>query len=172
MVMSASQVFVGGLDSALPVEEMEELLYELLVQCGEVADVRVPRGEIGNSRGFAFCEFALPEAATYAVLALNGMRMHGRQIRVACAMDDEVQHQVKLGNLPYEMTEIDLYFALSERAGGGVCGVSVLRSKRDGLGEGKAIVWMDSPETALEFARGLQTSPLYFNNIPVVIITV
>lgn len=170
--MSAAQVFVGGLDSALPVEELEELLYELLAQCGEVLDVRVPR-EAGGSRGFAFCEFALPEAATYAVLALNGMRLNGRQLRVACAMDDEAQHQVRLNNLPYEMTEIDLYFALSERApGGGVRGVSVVRSKRDGRGEGKATVWMDSPDAALEFARGLQASPLYFNHIPVGVVTV
>lgn len=165
--MSDCQIFIGGLDSqSASVEELEALLYELLLQCGDVVDLRVPKSDTGGSRGFAFAEMSLPKAATYAMLALNGMRLHGKPLRIACAMDEEASRQVKLENLPYDMNEIDLYFALSERVSL-IRGVTVFRNKRDGRSEGKATMWMDSAEAAENAASILTSSPLHFNSIPV-----
>ena len=85
MESNESQIFIGNLERS---ESLEPVLYELLSQCGKVRAIRSP------GKGYAFAEMESVAAATYAVLALNGMRLHGRAIRVASAMEDEVRQSL------------------------------------------------------------------------------
>lgn len=74
-------LFVGNVDVSLP--EVEGVLLELFTQMGHVLRVSVPRDKAaGKLRGFAFCDFADPRSARYAVAVLNGLRVGGRNIRL------------------------------------------------------------------------------------------
>ena len=165
--MSAeNQIFIGNLscDPQYTPEGTECLLYELLSQCGPVLAVRVPSTDAGLLRGFAFAEMGSVAAATYASLALNGMKLNGRPIRVACAMENETKKSLKLEALPPSVDEVDLYEALSEKFAT-VRGVS-MRRNREGRSEGKATVWFDNVEMADKVRELIANQVLCLDHIP------
>lgn len=61
----------------------EQDLIELFSPFGELVGVRLATKPGGQSKGFAFVEFANEKAATAAVLSTNGTKLKGRDISVA-----------------------------------------------------------------------------------------
>jgi RNA recognition motif-containing protein len=149
-----STLFVGNLEPTCASEQLEAVLYELFTQCGPVQSIRIPTDN-GRNKGFAFLEMRTIAAATYAILALNGVRLHGRYIRVACAMDNEKECQLRIENLPANVKEIDVYEALSHKVKG-VRGVSIRRNHL-GRSECKATIWFGSIDD-VELAKTALTS--------------
>ncbi|KAG8465953.1 hypothetical protein KFE25_005523 [Diacronema lutheri] len=76
----SATLFVGNVDTTLP--DIEGVLLELFMQMGHVQAVSVPREKGGRLRGFAFCDFADPRSAHYALSVLNGLRLGSRNIRL------------------------------------------------------------------------------------------
>jgi cold-inducible RNA-binding protein len=75
----SSKVFVGNLSFETTSSELETVCAEF----GEVVGVVVPTDRMsGRPRGFAFVEFASPEAATAAIEKLDGYELSGRRLRV------------------------------------------------------------------------------------------
>ena len=137
-----STLFVGNLDPSLSAEEAEAFLVELFTQCGAVQSIRLPTDGSGRNKGFAFVEMCTVEGSMYATLALNGLKLNGRYLRLACAMENEKEVQLRLENLPQAAVEADMYEALSHRVTS-IRGIAVRRNHA-GRSEGKAIVWFSS----------------------------
>lgn len=77
----ATTLFVGNVDTS--VADIEAVLLELFTQMGDVLRVSVPREKVGGRlRGFAFCDFADPRSAQYAIAVLDGLRIGSRNIRL------------------------------------------------------------------------------------------
>jgi len=73
------RVFVGN----LPFSATEDQLRELFSQHGEVSSAEIVKDKFTErSRGFAFVEMAMDEAAAAAVAALNQYQMDGRPLTV------------------------------------------------------------------------------------------
>ena len=71
-------LFVGN----LPFKVTDQELRELFGTYGSISTVKIPTDrETGRTRGFAFVEFELQEAAQKA-LALNGQEFQARTLRV------------------------------------------------------------------------------------------
>lgn len=83
--MATNRIFLGN----LPWSATDASLAEMLQDEGfgfKSAKVIVDR-ETGKSRGFAFVEFESPEAATAAIVGLDGIDLDGRPLRAAEAVD-------------------------------------------------------------------------------------
>jgi RNA recognition motif-containing protein len=162
--MAESTVFVGNAE-ANSVEQMEALLYELFSQCGPVQSIRIPPNDQGKTKGFAFVEMGNISAALYATLAINGMRLNGRCLRLASAMDNEKEKQLRVENLPNNITEIDLYEALSQKVEDirGIC----VRRNHSGRSEGKATVWFGSLKAKNEAKEALGKETFYLESMSI-----
>ena len=80
----SAYVFVGGLDRSLT----EGDVLAVMAQCGEVADLNLPRcRETGRPRGFGFLAYADQRSTVLAVDNLHGARVAGRTLRVEHVLD-------------------------------------------------------------------------------------
>ncbi|KAL3513040.1 hypothetical protein ACH5RR_025757 [Cinchona calisaya] len=80
----STKLFVGGL--AYQTEETS--LIETFEKYGEVIEARIIKDrETGSSRGFAFVTYQDTEAASSAIMALDGKDFQGRNLRVNYAHD-------------------------------------------------------------------------------------
>ena len=80
----SAYVFVGGLDRSLT----EGDVLAVMAQCGEVADLNLPRcRETGRPRGFGFLAYADQRSTVLAVDNLHGARVAGRALRVEHVLD-------------------------------------------------------------------------------------
>ena len=62
--------YCGNLDEKCT----EELLWELMLQCGPVVNVHMPRDKVtGNHQGYGFVEFRVEEDAEYTIKVRSGV---------------------------------------------------------------------------------------------------
>jgi RNA recognition motif-containing protein len=81
-VSLSSKLFVGNLEFSTSQDD----LMELFSQAGTVTEVFLPTDRAtGRPRGFAFVEFADPEAAEAAIERFDGYELGGRPLRVNSA---------------------------------------------------------------------------------------
>lgn len=88
-------LFIKNLDDSID----DEQLRTLFVPYGTISSAKVMKDEKGNSKGFGFVCFSLPEEATRAVTELNGQRFGtaGKPIYVALHQrKDERQAQLSM----------------------------------------------------------------------------
>ncbi|XP_040181367.1 RNA-binding protein 7 [Rana temporaria] len=71
-------LYVGNLHP----KSTEELLFELFLQAGPVANVKIPKDKDGNTKPFAFVNFKHEESVPYAMSLLNGIKLFGRQLKL------------------------------------------------------------------------------------------
>lgn len=84
-------VYVGGLDEKMN----EELLWELMLQCGPVVNVHMPKDKVsGKFVGYGFVEFRGEEDAEYALKVMNMIRLFNKPIKVNKASQDKRQLDV------------------------------------------------------------------------------
>jgi RNA recognition motif-containing protein len=80
----SNRVFVGNLNFSSTSDAVERFLSE----AGEIREVVLPTDRAtGRPRGFAFVEFATPEAAQQAIEQFDGQELDGRRLRVNAAED-------------------------------------------------------------------------------------
>lgn len=73
-------IFIGS----LPLGCTENSIRQFFADCGNLKSVNNSTTKDGKSRGFAFVEFSTPEA-TQRAIAMNGMQLDGRHVRIAVA---------------------------------------------------------------------------------------
>merc|ERR1712096_564133 len=67
-------IYVGNLDPKID----DEIVWELMVQCGPVANVHMPKDKITNThQGYGFVEFKNEEDSDYAIKIMNMIRLFG-----------------------------------------------------------------------------------------------
>lgn len=98
--------YVGNLDEKI----QEELLWELMLQCGPVVNVHMPKDKVtGKHQGYGFVEFRGEEDADYAIKIMNMIKVHGKSIKVNKASQDkrqlDVGANVFIGNLDPDVDE-------------------------------------------------------------------
>uniref|UniRef100_A0A4W5KS75 Splicing factor 3b, subunit 4 n=1 Tax=Hucho hucho TaxID=62062 RepID=A0A4W5KS75_9TELE len=74
-------VYVGGLDEKVA----EPLLWELFLQAGPVTPKIMRDPDTGNSKGYAFINYASFDASDAAIEAMNGQYLCNRPITVSYA---------------------------------------------------------------------------------------
>jgi splicing factor 3B subunit 4 len=100
-------VYVGNLDGGVD----EDILGELLLQCGPIVNVFMPRDRVTSTHnGFGFVEFRGEEDAEYAIKIMHGVKLFGKAIRVNRASEDkakmmDVGANLFIGNLAPEVDE-------------------------------------------------------------------
>ena len=67
----------------LPKAVTEQQLGDLIKPFGDAARVEVAKDVSGNSKGFAFAEFANDDHARAAITGLNGKEFNGQELRVS-----------------------------------------------------------------------------------------
>ena len=74
----------------IPYEATEEHLREIFGQAGPVLSFRlVYDRESGKPKGYGFCEYKDLETAQSAMRNLNGVELHGRNLRVDSAASEK-----------------------------------------------------------------------------------
>lgn len=107
-------IYIGNVDPKID----EELVMELMVQAGPVANIHLPKDKITNThQGYGFVEFKNEEDADYAIKIMNMIRLFGKPIRCNKSSQDkktsEVGANLFIGNLEVEVDEKMLYDTFS-----------------------------------------------------------
>ncbi|KGO59238.1 Nucleotide-binding, alpha-beta plait [Penicillium expansum] len=86
-------VYIGNLDERVS----DSLVWELMLQAGRIVNVHLPKDRVTQlHQGYGFVEFISEEDAEYASKIMNGIRLHGKPIRVNKASADK-QKTVEIG---------------------------------------------------------------------------
>lgn len=110
--------YVGNLDEKMT----EEILWELMLQCGPVVNVHMPKDKVTSVHlSYGFVEFRQEEDAEYAVKILNMIKLHGKALKVNKASKDnrqlDVGANIYIGNLDPDVDEKLLYDTFSAFGG-------------------------------------------------------
>lgn len=72
-------IYVGNLEPRVN----EELIWELFLQAGPVANVHIPRDKVTNEhQSYGFVEFKAEEDADYSIKILHMVKLFGKPIKV------------------------------------------------------------------------------------------
>lgn len=140
-------IYVGNLDPKID----EEILWELMVQCGPVANIHLPRDKITNTHlGYGFVEFKNEDDADYTIKIMNMIRLFGKPIRCNKSSQDkktsEVGANLFVGNLEPEVDEKMLYETFS--AFGVLLFAKVMRDPDTGTSRGFGFISYDTFEAS------------------------
>jgi len=140
-------IYVGNLDPKID----EEVLWELMVQCGPVANLHLPRDKITTThQGYGFVEFKNEEDADYAIKIMNMIRLFGKPIRCNKSSQDKKTNEVGanlfIGNLEPEVDEKMLYDTFS--AFGVLLFAKVMRDPDNGVSRGFGFISYDTFEAS------------------------
>ncbi len=132
----------------------EELLWELFLQAGVVANVHIPKDKVTNvHQGFGFVEFRTESDAEYAIKIMNMIKLHGQPLRLNKKASGEMKvmevgANLFIGNLSEEVDEKLLYDTFS--AFGVITGSTpkCMRDPETGVSRGFAFVNYDCFEAA------------------------
>ncbi|CAG8058497.1 unnamed protein product [Penicillium nalgiovense] len=108
-------VYIGNLDERVS----DSLVWELMLQAGRIVNVHLPKDRVTQlHQGYGFVEFISEEDAEYASKIMNGIRLHGKPIRVNKASADkqktvEIGAELFVGNLDPMVTEQVLFDTFS-----------------------------------------------------------
>ena len=114
-------VFVGNLDERVD----DDILWELLNQCGPVNQVYIPQDKLsGKHQGYGFVEFRGEDDAEYAMKIMNMVKVYDKPIKVNAVNQEKLKRDVGanlfIGNLSKEVDEKVLFDTFS--AFGGILG--------------------------------------------------
>lgn len=114
-------VFVGNLDERID----DDILWELLNQCGPVNQVYIPKDKVsGKHQGYGFVEFRGEDDAEYAMKIMNMVKVFDKPIKVNAVNHEKRKRDVGanlfIGNLSPEVDEKVLFDTFS--AFGGILG--------------------------------------------------
>ncbi|KAJ6186339.1 hypothetical protein N7519_007640 [Penicillium mononematosum] len=108
-------VYIGNLDERVS----DSLVWELMLQAGRIVNVHLPKDRVTQlHQGYGFVEFISEEDAEYASKIMNGIRLHGKPIRVNKASADkqktvEIGAELFVGNLDPMVAEQVLFDTFS-----------------------------------------------------------
>ncbi|KAJ5449396.1 hypothetical protein N7445_004217 [Penicillium cf. griseofulvum] len=108
-------VYIGNLDERVT----DSLVWELMLQAGRIVNVHLPKDRVTQlHQGYGFVEFMTEEDAEYASKIMNGIRLHGKPIRVNKASADkqrtvEIGAELFVGNLDPMVAEQVLFDTFS-----------------------------------------------------------
>jgi RNA recognition motif-containing protein len=108
-------VYIGNLDERVS----DSLVWELMLQVGRIVNVHLPKDRVTQlHQGYGFVEFISEEDAEYASKIMNGIRLHGKPIRVNKASADkqktvEIGAELFVGNLDPMVAEQVLFDTFS-----------------------------------------------------------
>mmetsp|Transcript_25841 Transcript_25841/g.24672 ORF Transcript_25841/g.24672 Transcript_25841/m.24672 type:complete len:392 (+) Transcript_25841:46-1221(+) len=140
--------YVGNLDEKMT----EDVLFELMLQCGPVVNVHMPKDKVsGTHLNYGFVEFRGEEDAEYAIKILNMIKVFNKSIKVNKASQDKRQLDVGantfIGNLDPDVDEKLLYDTFS--AFGGIQQTpKIMRDTDTGESKGYGFVTFDSFESS------------------------
>mmetsp|Transcript_5604 Transcript_5604/g.7360 ORF Transcript_5604/g.7360 Transcript_5604/m.7360 type:complete len:284 (-) Transcript_5604:635-1486(-) len=141
-------VYVGNLDEKVT----DELVWELFLQCGPVANVHLPKDKVtGLHQGYGFVEFRHEHDSDYSMKIMNMIKVFGKSIKVNKASQNvkmlDIGANIFIGNLEESVDEKLLYDTFS--AFGGITKTpKVMRDPETGISKGFGFVNFDSFEAS------------------------
>lgn len=159
--------YVGNLDERVN----EEILWELMTQCGPVVNVHMPKDKVsGKHIGYGFVEFRSEEDAEYCMKVMNMVRVYQKPIKLNKATPDKKQQDVGanvfIGNLDQEVDEKLLHDTFSA-FGGLLSTPKIMRDPQTGVSKGYGFISYDSFESSDNAIACMNGQ--YFANRPVVV---
>ena len=141
-------VYVGNLDEKV----QEELLWELMIQCGPVVNVHMPKDKVtGKHQFYGFVEFRGEEDAEYCMKVMNMIKLYGKAIKVNKASQDKRQTDVGanifIGNLDADIDEKVLYDTFSA-FGGILQSPKIMRDPETNMSKGYGFISYESFEAS------------------------
>ncbi|KAK2962877.1 putative Splicing factor 3B subunit 4 [Blattamonas nauphoetae] len=141
-------IYVGDLDQKVN----ETLLFELFTQVGPVVHVNIPKDRLnGVHQGYGFVEFKTEEDAEYAIKVMTGVKLYGKQIKVAETSHDkkvlDVGANLFIGNLAPDVTAQILYDTFS-RFGTMINSPKIMTDPITGQSKGFGFISYDSFEAS------------------------
>eukprot|EP01035_Chromulina_nebulosa_P017669 gene17669-23258_t len=143
-----ASIYVGNLDEKVT----EETLWELMLQCGPVVNVHMPKDKVtGKHMFYGFVEFRTEDDAEYALKIMNMVKLYGKTIKLNKTSQDkkivEVGANLFIGNLDPEVDEKLLYDTFS--AFGGIEQTpKIMRDPDTNISKGYGFVSYDSFESS------------------------
>lgn len=140
--------YVGNLDEKVN----EELLWELMLQCGPVVNVHMPKDKVsGKHLGYGFVEFRGEDDAEYCLKVMNMVKLYGKAIKLNKASQDKRQMEVGanifIGNLDPEVDEKVLHDTFS--AFGGILQTpKIMRDPETNMSKGYGFISFESFEAS------------------------
>lgn len=159
--------YIGNIDD----RATDAIVWELMIQAGPLVNLHLPKDRITqNHQGYAFAEFQTEQDADYACNVMNGLKLHGKPIRVNKASNDrkeiDIGANLFVGSLDPAVDERQLYETFS--AFGGIIGLpKVARDPVSGEPKGFGFVSFDSFEAADAAIEALNGQFLLNKNITV-----
>jgi splicing factor 3B subunit 4 len=149
--------YVGNLDERVT----EDILWELMQQCGPVTNVHMPKDKVsGKHLFYGFVEFRNEEDAEYAMKIMNMVKVYNKPLKMNKAAQDkkalDVGANIFIGNLDPEVDEKLLYDTFSA-FGGIVQTPKIMRYNDTGVSKGYGFVSFDafeSSDMAIECMNG------------------
>lgn len=140
--------YIGNLDEQVN----EELLWELMLQCGPVVNVHMPKDKVSNSfLGYGFVEYRSELDADYAIKIMNMIKVYGKPIKVNKASQNkrisDIGANIFIGNLDPDVDEKLLYDTFSA-FGGILSSPKVMRDAETNISKGFGFVSYDSFEAS------------------------
>ncbi len=144
----AASCWVGNLDDKVN----EELLWELMSQCGPVVGVHMPRDKVsGKHQGYGFVYFRNELDADYCMKVMNMVKVFNKSIKLNYTSQDkkisDIGANVFIGNLEPDVDEKLLYDTFSA-FGGMLSTPKIMRDPETGQSKGYGFISFDSFESS------------------------
>ncbi len=140
--------WIGNLDERVS----EDILWELMAQCGPVVSIHMPRDKIsGKHLGYGFVEFRNEEDTEYAIKVMNLVKLYTKPIKMNSTSQDrkfnDIGANIFIGNLAEDVDEKLLYDTFSA-FGGMLTTPKVMRDPDSGQPKGYGFISFDSFESS------------------------
>jgi polyadenylate-binding protein len=146
-------IFIKNLDKSID----NKIMYDTFSTFGNILSCKVAQDEEGNSRGYGFVHFESEEAATNAIIKVNGMLLNGKKVFVGRFVPRKEREKnmgektrrftnVYVKNLTDEYDNDDKLRALFEEYGS-ISSAKVVYDE-NGKSKGFGFVSFDEPEMA------------------------
>jgi len=157
-------VFVKNLDKTID----HKTLYDTFSMFGNILSCKVATDEKGESRGYGFVHYTLPESAEKAIQKVNGMVIAEKKVTVAEFIPKEQRQvtqrkftNVYIQRFPQSWTEQQLLDLFSE-----IGPINSVHLPKDDEGKGKGFAFCNFPDpehaaAAVEFFNNKEVEPGY-----------
>ena len=147
-------IFIKNLDKSID----NKIMYDTFSTFGNILSCKVAQDEEGNSKGYGFVHFESEEAATNAIIKVNGMLLNGKKVFVGRFVPRKERENVEPGqkrrftnvyvkNLTEDYDSDEKLRALFEPFGE-ITSAKVVADSEGGKSKGFGFVSFDEPEMA------------------------
>lgn len=159
-------IFIKNLDKSID----NKIMYDTFSTFGNILSCKVAQDEDGNSKGYGFVHFESEEAATNAIIKVNGMLLNGKKVFVGRFVPRK-EREKNMGEIPRRFTNVYVKNLTEEfdsdeklralfEPFGSISSAKVVSDPETGKSKGFGFVSFDEPECAEKACEELNTKEM------------